>query len=73
MDCQAPLSKTTKFCKAIILQLKIIKKKRILEWVAMPSSRGSSRHRDQTHVFGALQGTFCIGWEWTPCSSEVLS
>ena len=23
---------------------------RILEWVAMPSSRGSSRHRDQTCV-----------------------
>ena len=23
---------------------------RILEWVAMPSSRGSSRPRDQTHV-----------------------
>ena len=27
---------------------------RILEWVAMPSSRGSSQPRDQTH-------TFCIG------------
>ena len=24
---------------------------RILKWVAMPSSRGSSRPRDQTHVF----------------------
>ena len=23
---------------------------RILEWVAMPSSKGSSQHRDQTHV-----------------------
>ena len=23
---------------------------RILEWVAMPSSRGSSKPRDQTHV-----------------------
>ena len=23
---------------------------RILEWVAMPSSRGSSRPRDQTHI-----------------------
>ena len=23
---------------------------RILEWIAMPSSRGSSQHRDQTHV-----------------------
>ena len=24
---------------------------RILEWIAMPSSRGSSQPRDQTHVF----------------------
>ena len=23
---------------------------RILEWIAMPSSRGSSRPRDQTHI-----------------------
>ena len=30
---------------------------RILEWVAMPSSRGSSRPRDQTWVFYI----FCIG------------
>jgi len=39
MDCsrQAPLSMG-------ILQA------RILEWVAMPSSRGSSRPRDQTHI-----------------------
>ena len=28
---------------------------RILEWVAMPSSRGSSRPRDRTHVS-------CISW-----------
>ena len=26
---------------------------RILEWVVMPSSRGSSQPRDQTHVFGS--------------------
>ena len=30
---------------------------RILEWVDMPSSRGSSRHRDQT----CISSVFCIG------------
>ena len=30
---------------------------RILEWVAMPSSRGSSRPRDRTHI----SYIFCIG------------
>ena len=35
---------------------------RILEWVAMPSSRGSSRPRDQTHV----SCVSCIaGWFFT--------
>ena len=29
---------------------------RILEWVATPSSRGSSRPRDQTHIFGVAGG-----------------
>ena len=37
MDCSPPLSMG-------ILQL------RILEWVAMPSFRGSSQPRDQTHI-----------------------
>ena len=43
--------KPTQYCKAIILQLKINKlkkKKRILKWVAISSSRGSSSPRDQT-------------------------
>ena len=33
---------------------------RVLEWVAMPSSRGSSQPRDQTHIFmsPALAGGF---------------
>ena len=39
-----------------------ISQARILEWVAIPLSRGSSRHRDQTHVS-------CIGrqilYHWT--------
>ena len=30
---------------------------RILEWVAMPSSRGSSQSRDRTHLFYV----FCVG------------
>ena len=40
---------------------------RILEWVAMPFSRGSSRPRDRTHI----SYIFCIGsatWEAPPCT-----
>ena len=33
---------------------------RILEWVAMPSSRGSSQLRDQTHVCHVAGGFFTI-------------
>ena len=33
---------------------------RILEWVAMPSSRGSSRPRDQTQVSHIAEGFFTI-------------
>ena len=45
--------KPLKYCKVISLQLiKIIgkKKERILEWVAMPSCRGSSQPRNRSHV-----------------------
>ena len=45
--CQAPLSMG-------ILQA------RILEWVAMPSSRGSSQPRDQTQVSSIAGGIFTI-------------
>ena len=39
---------------------------RILEWVAMPSSRGSSRPRDQTHV----SYVSCIGkWILLPLAT----
>ena len=38
------------------------KKKRILEWVAIPSSRGSSQPRDQTHI---LCGSIVTGWFFT--------
>ena len=33
---------------------------RILEWVAMPSSRGSSQPRDRTQVFHIAGGFFTI-------------
>ena len=33
---------------------------RILEWVAMPSSRGSSQPRDQTHVSCIAGGFFTV-------------
>ena len=33
----------------------------ILEWAAMPSSRGSSQPRDQTHV-SHIAGGFCTIW-----------
>ena len=39
MDCSPPGSSVCRILQA-----------RILEWVAMPSSRGSSRPRDRTHV-----------------------
>ena len=35
-----------------------ISQARILEWVAMPYSRGSSQPRDQTLVFPVLAGRF---------------
>ena len=34
---------------------------RILEWAAMPSSRGSSQPRDRTQV-SCIAGRFCIDW-----------
>ena len=40
MDCSPPGSSVHGILQA-----------RIMEWVAMPSSRGSSQLRDQTHVF----------------------
>ena len=41
MDCTPPGSSVHGISQA-----------RTLEWTAMPSSRGSSRPRDRTHVFG---------------------
>ena len=53
--CQAPLS-------MVILQA------RILEWVAMPSSRGSPQPRDRTQIFH-IEGGFFTVW----ATREVLS
>ena len=39
MDCSPPASSVHRILQA-----------RILEWVAMPSSRGSSQPRDHTHI-----------------------
>ena len=41
---------------------------RILEWVAMPSSRGSSQPRSRTRVSHIAGGLFTIYWEHT-CKS----
>ena len=46
MDCSLPASSVHGMLQA-----------RILEWVAMPSSRGSSRPRDGTHV----SDVSCVG------------
>ena len=50
MDCSLPDSSVHKILQA-----------RILEWVAMPSSKGSSRHRDQTQV-SHFAGRFFTIW-----------
>ena len=47
MDCSLPGSSVHGVSQASIL-----------EWVAMPSSRGSSRCRDQTQVCGLAGGSF---------------
>ena len=56
-----------------------ISQARVLEWVAIPSSRGSSGHRDRTWVSGMAGGLFtvwaitylyiekvCLVWQWEP-------
>ena len=48
IDCSPPGSSVRRILQA-----------RILEWVVMPSSRGSSRPRDRTYV----SYMSCIGWQ----------
>ena len=54
MDCSLPGSSVHGIFQA-----------RLLEWVAMPSSRGSSRARDSTHVFcvSCIAGGFVTLWD----------
>ena len=57
--CQAPVSMG-------ILQA------RILEWVAIPSSRGSSQSRDQTQVFHIAGTFFCrLSHQGSPLSQKM--
>ena len=63
MDCSSPSSSVSG-----ILQV------RILQWVAVPSSRGSSRPRDQTHspAFSVLQVEFLPLIHWgSPLNCQV--
>ena len=51
---------------------------RILEWIGMPSSRGSSQPRDQTHVsciscIGRQILYHCSPWEDTPLPPNIHS
>ena len=50
MDCSPPGSAVHGILQA-----------RILDWIAMPSSRGSFQPRDQSQVF-RVAGTFCTIW-----------
>ena len=49
MDCYPPGSSVHGILQA-----------RILEWVAMPFSRGSSQHRDQTQASSIAGGFFTV-------------
>ena len=61
MDCSPPGSSVHGILQA-----------RILEWVAMPSSRGSSQTRDRTQV-SRIAGEFFIVWaKLSPVSSILL-
>ena len=58
MDCSPPGSSVHGILQA-----------RILEWVAMPSSRGSSQPRDQTQVSHIAGGFFTVWATRTPSES----
>ena len=45
---------------------------RILEWVAMPCSKGSSRPRDQTHI-SCIAGGFFTDWATGEAPFNILS
>ena len=52
------LCDTTMNCSPPSFSAHEILQARLLEWVAMPSSKEASQPRDQTHVFYSS----CIGW-----------
>ena len=49
--CMCPILRDHKDCSLPGSSVHVILQARILGWVAMPSSRGPSQSRDQTHVF----------------------
>ena len=59
-DCVNEWQKPPQYCKVASFQLKL-KKKRILEWVAISISRGSSWPRNQTQV-SHISGRFFTNW-----------
>ena len=62
MDCSPPGSSVHGILQA-----------RILEWVAIPFSRGSSRLRDQTHIFCLLHwqaSSLPLSYLGSPCSAQ---
>ena len=60
MDCSPPGSSVHGILQA-----------RILEWVAVPFSRGSSRPRDQTQV-SCVAGRFFIVWATREAAGQVI-
>ena len=61
MDCSPPVSSVHRILQA-----------RILEWVAMPSSRGSSPPRDQTSI-SCTAGEFFNHWATWEAQKEVMA
>ena len=52
IDCSLPSSSVHRTLQA-----------RILEWVAIPSSRGSSLPRDRTHMTGSVAVLHILPWQ----------
>ena len=60
MDCSLPGSSVYGIFQA-----------RVLEWVAMSFSRGSSRPKDRTWVSHIVGRRFTVWATWTPCKSRT--
>ena len=59
-------------CRQILYQLSHKGSPRILEWVACPFSRGSSRHRNWTGI-SCIEGGFLTNWAVREALSILLS